>query len=210
MGQDLGHVTASVVDDAEQGTCLRQRIDAELRVGGGRQEAFAGIDVGERRVVDGDEFGSVQVDDLLQLVADLQDETPRIRRGQMAQGEVLIRVGRRVPIRSHQVPDDGAPEKVGDEAEALAVPGVEDRTRGALPVDFGDPQAPRARRVELGLAHAAGPEYADEFHFLFLADAEVQCRRVVAAAAELLHLPRPSCLHFDAGTEAVGVAAETG
>ena len=200
-------VVAAVVAGGHGRAQSRQCAGLELRVRGRRQQALVRVHLQPGGMVDGDQLGGVEVDDLLELVGRLQDVAP-ILRHQLPDAHVLVVVRGVVLAGGREVADDATPEEVGHEAEAAAVPGVEDGAGGPLAVELHQVEALSARGRQLRLPHPAGPEDADEFDGVGRSQAEGQTRGGAAAAAQLPLLLVAPGLHLHLCAETVEVAVQ--
>ena len=87
--------------------------------------------------------------------------------------DVLIRIRIVVAVGRDQITVGATAQKIGLEPVAGAVPHVEDRTAGALPVQFLDADGAIEALVQLGLQNAAGPQQANDFGIFHRTQAEV-------------------------------------
>ena len=143
-------------------------------------EPFLGIDVHAGAMIDGDELQAIDEQRFLELVGDAQLVAP-VARAELvaADADVLVGIGM-VPAISGPVAHLAAAHEVGHELEAVAVPGVEIRTRRGLAIELGDRERTRRLgpgRCRLGLEDARWPQYADDVRRLPGPEAEHDVRR---------------------------------
>ena len=125
-------------------------------------------------MIDDDQLGAVEVDHLLELVdhAQLPGPVPR-RQTRAGNLDVLVRVRDAPATRLLQVADRAAPEEVGDESHGGAVPGVEDRAGGPLPVELRDRLLPAHGNVDLVLEDTPRPHQPHVVEMVTGAEAHV-------------------------------------
>ena len=201
-------VVAAVVAGGGGRTQPGQGAGLELRVRRRRQEPLVRVHLEPGGMVDGDQRGGVEVDDLLELVGRLQDVAAFLGH-QLPDAHVLVVVGGVVLPRRREVADDTSPEEVGHEAEAVAVPGVEDGAGGPLAVQLHEVEPLPRRRRQLGLPDPARPQDANELDRVRRAQAEGEARRGAAAPAQLPFLLVAAGLDLHLGAETVEVAVQT-
>ncbi len=158
-----------------------------------------------------DERGFVVEEDFFELV----DEThlvapfPRDEREGLHLHH-LFRIRRVVAAGSEEVAEGAPSEKIGDEADLLSVPGVEDRARGAFPIQLFDRRRGLPPHVHLHLLHAARPEEADVVRGVTVSESEVKREvalgEVAARRADFTPQARVSRAHLHFRAESIEVA----
>ena len=147
-------------------------------------EALLRVDGGPGRVVHHPELRLVEVGHFLQVLQDLE-QVVAVALLQLFRLDlqVLVGIGRTVDSRLDQKAQAPHPQKVGDEPVPLSVPGEEDGTGRALPVQLRELQGLPGAHLHLRLQHAAGPDEADEIHQLPASQPEQQGPRLLGEVA---------------------------
>ena len=152
-------VLAAVVGDPRRPPLLAEEDRRAARCRPGDRLAFVeGHLPAGRQVVDG-QGGAIEVGDLLHGFTQDQRVAPVMRGDRrLGQQDPFVRVRWAVDAGPFEEADAADAEDVGDEAEAGAVEGEQDRATGELALRLLDAVQPSARQIDLGLQDAVGPD----------------------------------------------------
>ena len=178
-----------------------------------RHQAFPREDVHVFRMVHHPQRRPVVEDDLFELVhpAHLVRAVPGNERKRFHLHD-FRRVREVVGTGGEQVSERAPAQEVGDEADPLSVPGVEDGTGGALPVQLLHRRRCQRRHVQFDLLHAARPEKTDVVGRERVSEPEVNrevaLRQVPRRGPHLAALAHPGDPDLDLGADPVQIAAK--
>ena len=204
-----GDVAAGVVEGRAH-RARRRRGEQPMR-GRLRHHAFVRMYLDRRVVIDRDEPHPVHVEQFFQLVRDAQ-LVAAVARPQLLLAEpyVLDGIGHVESAVREAVPHFAAAHEVGDEGEALAVPGVEIRTGRWLAVELHDLHRRRLRLRRFGLHGPRRPDHPDRVGGGTLAEPEDDVggpqRRGDGRRLDLL--VQAARAHVHLGADAAAVAHE--
>ena len=129
-----------------------------------------------RRMVDDDQLGLVEIEDFAEFVGGLQHERTVARRkvADFADTDELGRVGRQILAAGVGEAGRRVAQQIGDEAKAIAIPGVQVWTRsgGDLRLADGDRPGGIDRDAEGVFEDAVGPGGSQAVEALHLTEAD--------------------------------------